>query len=224
MQANNDDCSPFDRWTHQYDQWFDKPPGNVLWQVELSCLRRIIEPVKLPRSEWLEVGVGTGRFASALGIQFGVDPSPEMLRYAAQRGIITQVGRGEQLPYPAGRFDGILLATTLCFLKDVATTLAECHRVLRPGMPLCIGMIPAGGNWGRRYAEKGRQNHPFYRHARFLETTQLLGLAQTASFRFEAACSLQQAAEMPGWSASNTVSAIMPTADFVAVRFRAVKA
>ena len=30
-----------------------------------------------------------------------------------------------------------------------------------------VGFIPAKSKWGKYLAQKGRENHPYYRHARF---------------------------------------------------------
>jgi SAM-dependent methyltransferase len=63
-----------------YDRWYDSPQGRTIFDAELKCLR-LLCPRCLGR--WLEVGVGTGRFASTLGISEGTDPSPRMLEIAA---------------------------------------------------------------------------------------------------------------------------------------------
>ncbi len=75
--------SIFDRVALRYDQWYEEPFGSSAFALELACLRGLLPPFKRD----LEVGVGTGRFASALGIKFGVDPSQRMLKIAKERGI-----------------------------------------------------------------------------------------------------------------------------------------
>jgi ubiquinone/menaquinone biosynthesis C-methylase UbiE len=52
----------------------------------------------------LEVGVGTGRFAEALGMEYGLDPAAGALRLAAARGIRVTQGNGESLPWPDDTF------------------------------------------------------------------------------------------------------------------------
>jgi len=63
----------FDPMADAYDRWYDTPKGKAIFQAELKCLRSLHE--KSP-GRWLEVGVGTGRFACSLGIAEGIDPSP----------------------------------------------------------------------------------------------------------------------------------------------------
>jgi len=48
------------------------------------------------------------------------------------------VGRGESLPFSDERFDAVLSFDVFEHVQDVAVTLAECHRVLRPGGKLCV--------------------------------------------------------------------------------------
>lgn len=178
--------NPMDTLASEYDRWFDSPEGNELFQIELACVQDVTGDVC---GRWLEVGVGTGRFASALGIHEGVDPSEPALLLARNRGIDARQGTAEKLPYPNGTFDGILLVATLCFVADPLLAMEECRRVTKPGGRLVIGMIPADSAWGKLYAEKGRQGHPFYSTAHFHTVSEVISLAENAGFTFLHACS-----------------------------------
>jgi ubiquinone/menaquinone biosynthesis C-methylase UbiE len=99
-------CGPyeiFDSLAEQYDAWYDTPGGQSLFAAEVECLRpfvaRLAEPI-------LEIGVGTGRFAEALGVSHGVDPAPRPLAIAASRGVETKCAPGEDLPYDDESFGG----------------------------------------------------------------------------------------------------------------------
>ncbi|MEW5721672.1 MAG: class I SAM-dependent methyltransferase [Thermodesulfobacteriota bacterium] len=143
------------------------------------CLRPLFE--KRP-GRWLEVGVGTGRFAWALGIGEGVDPSPPMLALAASRGLETYEGTAENLPFPKSSFDGVLMALTLCFVANSQKALRECRRVLHPGGCLLLGIVPADSPWGREYITKASQGHPVYARAHFHTAAEVMSLAQDAGF------------------------------------------
>jgi ubiquinone/menaquinone biosynthesis C-methylase UbiE len=78
----------FDTIADSYDRWYDSPEGRAIFNAELKCLRRLCEQLALTSARWLETGVGTGRFASMLGIAEGMDPSSRMLEIAAARGEI----------------------------------------------------------------------------------------------------------------------------------------
>ena len=98
--------APFEHWTSRYDQWFDSEKGERIFRVEAACMRELLVEAPPP---WLEIGVGTGRFAEVLHVDEGVDPSPAVLRYASERGIRTRVGEGEDLYYGDNCFGAVLL-------------------------------------------------------------------------------------------------------------------
>lgn len=72
----------FDRNWKKYDDWFEK--HKVIYLSELKALRKAI-----PEGPGLEVGVGSGRFASLLKIKIGIDPSKNMLKFAKNEGLLS---------------------------------------------------------------------------------------------------------------------------------------
>ena len=176
----------FDRQAGRYDAWFDSAAGSRLFAAELECLASLL-PSDV--SGWTEVGVGTGRFAAALGISKGVDPSPPMLKKAEERGISTEEAQAEQLPYESDSVAGILLVVTLCFLDQPEAALRECVRVLKPGGKLLAGIVPAESSWGQFYQEKGNAEHPFYSVARFYTCRETKELASNAGLELVSAAS-----------------------------------
>lgn len=164
---------PFNERAAEYDNWF---ADNPLFVIELAALQALGE--KLPRPR-LEIGVGPGRFARALGIEYGIDPAISALQLASRRGIMGISGTGENLPIRQASIGTVYLLFTLCFLPDPLAVLGECARVLRPGGRIIIGLIPCGSAWGKRLRERGKNGDPFYRHARFrtiAETKQMLAV------------------------------------------------
>ncbi len=91
----------------------------------------------------LEIGIGTGlnlaHYPPHVRRIASVDPSPGMNRLLRQRAkragrqIDQHVGWAERLPLPDESFDFVVSTLTLCSVADVARTLQEVHRVLRPG-------------------------------------------------------------------------------------------
>ena len=210
--------TPFDTLADRYDHWFESDRGAPIFRAETACLQAVIPPSRL--DAWIEVGVGTGRFAAVLGIPEGVDPSPPMLEYAARRGIRTRLGTAESLPYAADSIDGILMVVTLCFVRDTVRTLREAYRVLAPGGTLVLGLVPAQSAWGRLYARKSRDGHPFYSTARFFSCEQVLECAAQAGFRFEtAAHTLCSAPTAPVDPEAPVTAGVNEYAGFVAFRF-----
>jgi SAM-dependent methyltransferase len=102
--------------------------------------RRLVVPEA--RGHVLELGVGTGLNFGLYGrveSLAGIDPDPFMLARARARATalalpieLHQAG-AEALPFDRGRFDTVVMTFTLCTIPDVAASLAEARRVLKPG-------------------------------------------------------------------------------------------
>ncbi len=169
---------PFELHASRYDSWYDK---------HLSLYKSELKAVRLAWSfsgRCIEVGVGTGRFAAELGISFGVDPSPAVLKIAKQRGVKVVAGAGEALPFADSVFDSLLIAITLCFLDDPLQALKEAHRVLKGDGRLVVAFIDADSPWGRFYQEK-KKDSPFYRVATFYSFSQVERMLEEAGFKVE---------------------------------------
>jgi ubiquinone/menaquinone biosynthesis C-methylase UbiE len=167
----------FDPIATSYDRWYDTLEGRTIFDAELKCLRSLSGRC---HGRWLEVGVGTGRFAASLGVAEGIDLSRPMLRIAAGRGIKVCGGQAEALPFPDRSFDGILMVLTLCFVMYPMEALKECRRVLRTEGRLVLGIVPADSPWGRAYVEKASKGHPVYASAHFRTAAEIVGLAEAA--------------------------------------------
>jgi SAM-dependent methyltransferase len=130
-------------------RWQPANRGNVAILAELerrveSVLRRA-HFLPLTGLKILDVGCGYGHFLGllrALGASpsnlHGVDLLPERIEVARARhpGLDLTIGNGEELRYPDGTFDLVLLFSVLTSILDprVQTNLAaEARRVLRPG-------------------------------------------------------------------------------------------
>lgn len=157
-------ASVFAKEARRYDAWYDSAEGSALFQSEMSAIRPMIDTTDHPG---LEIGVGSGRFASALGIDFGVDPVIESLLIARERGVRPVVGSGEALPFASRVFGVSLFAFTLCFVQDPGASLREAIRVTRSNGRIVLGIVPADGPLGRHYQELGNAGHRIYRTARF---------------------------------------------------------
>lgn len=208
--------NPFDVEAERYDLWFESGKGKAIFEIEQSCLRMLIPCCE---GRWLEVGVGTGRFAEALGISEGVDPSLRMLAIAATRGIHTIHGAAESLPYQTATFDGVLMVTTICFLTNAKKAVAEIHRVLRPNGVLVVGIVPAESPWGLLYREKGRKGHPVYSQATFHTCREVIRTCSDTGFALDeaASCLPTPPGEEP---VTELQRGINEGAGFVAMRFK----
>jgi SAM-dependent methyltransferase len=166
---------PFVRHHRRYDEWFARHEAAYL--SELLAVRAL-----LPwRGRGLEIGIGTARFAAPLGVEFGIDPAPEMLAYARSRGVRVAAATAEALPFAAAAFDYALVVTTICFVDDAAAMLREAARVLRPDGWLVIGLIDRKSPLGRDYLAQQSEN-VFYREAKFFSVAEVSVLLTQAGF------------------------------------------
>ncbi len=173
--------SPFETLAEEYDAWFDKE-GKTTFLTEVSAFQPLLRGLKKP---WLEIGVGTGRFAQALGIETGVDPAYECLRLAGERGIHTLRATGEDTGFKTGSTGTVFIITTLCFVKSPLDVLKEANRILVPGGDLVLGVILAESPWGKWYLHKKEEGHRFYRLADILSYEGILKLLSQTGFRME---------------------------------------
>jgi len=171
----------FNRLAEEYDRWYEKPFGKSAYELELRCLKDLLGRFDLG----LEIGVGTGRFASSLGVRVGLDPSFEMVKIAKRRGILTVQGEGENLPFKNLSFDLVLIVVSICFVRDPFKVLQESRRVLKEGGKLVLGFIPAESRWAEFYEEKAKKGHPIYREARFYSMNEVERMLRASGFEVE---------------------------------------
>lgn len=172
----------FDSFSAAYDEWFDSPDGNILFSMEVDAVRRLVQDSDKP---FLEIGVGTGRFAGELGIKFGVDPSGEALKIAARRGVTTVKAEGEYLPFVDGSFGTIFLLFAICFVEGPEQVFSETRRVLKKGGGLIVGMINRKSLWGQLYLEKKAKGHPIYQYARFYSVNEVIKMMENTGYVVE---------------------------------------
>ena len=163
----------FDKLWYRYDIWYEKNKVTAENEVRAILLLGL-------RGRGLEVGVGTGYFASKLGIQYGLDPSINMLRIARARGVEVILGFGECLPFKSESFDYVLLIVTLCFVDNPLAILMEAHRVTKRGGLVVTCIIPRDSIWGRYYM---RKESPFYKVARFYTVNEVMDMLKSVKLR-----------------------------------------
>lgn len=208
--------TPFDALAQKYDSWYDTK-GRVAFEVEVAALRPLLSGLPKP---WLEVGVGTGRFAQALNIPVGIDPAGELLKLARRRGVQAIQASGENLPFPAVTFGSVFLLTTWEFLREPAAVLAEIYRVLKPGGMLVNAYLDREGKWAASYIEKGRAGHPLFSHARFYGYEEVRQLTESAGFLIEQVASTLFQGPGETVQIEEPISGYQPGASFVVVLAR----
>ena len=160
----------------KYDNWYER--NRFAYLSEINSIKKII-----PKGMGLEVGVGTGRFASTLNIPYGIDPAKQSLKIARQRGIEVALATGENLPFKDGIFDYLLMVITLSFLYNPKQALLEAKRVLRREGRVIIGMVDKNSFLGELYQKKKVDGYPFYREATLFSPSDVVNFLEEADFK-----------------------------------------
>ena len=164
----------FDRHYKKYDTWYDR--NKFAYLSELKAIEKV-----LPRGKkGMEIGVGTGRFAAPLGIEFGIDLSKNMIKIARQRGVDARLGSGECPPFKNSTFDYAAIIITICFVKDPQKVLKETGRILKKNGKIIIGIIDKDSFLGKFYQEK---KSVFYKHADFFSVKEITDLLKVSGFK-----------------------------------------
>ncbi|MBA7668767.1 hypothetical protein ES703_76882 [subsurface metagenome] len=179
-RPNNTEASLFDDLASAYDGWFEGE-GKLTFAIEVRAFHEVLSSLPKP---WLEIGVGSGRFAQALGIESGLDPSIRMLEIARRRGIMAYLGRGEQLPFGDASFGTVFLITTLCFCDSPPDVLKEVHRITVPSGKIALGAVLRESPWGRFYEQKEEKQHSRYKYS-FFQYGEVVRLLEQACFSVE---------------------------------------
>jgi ubiquinone/menaquinone biosynthesis C-methylase UbiE len=163
----------------QYDKWYDT--HRSLYQTEIKALEKA-----MPSGWGLEVGVGTGRFASPLSVRYGLDPSFNMLRLAKQREIKVVQGYGEDLPFKNESFLFVLIVFTIEFVDDPSRFLKEAVRTIKKDGALVLGIIDRNSPWGEYYEQK-KTKSKFYSAGHFLTPEEILEIFKDIDLEFDEA-------------------------------------
>jgi ubiquinone/menaquinone biosynthesis C-methylase UbiE len=112
------------------------PDGLSLWQAAIA---RHLAP--RPGMRVLDLGAGTGRWATVLASWYGisvvaVEPSAAMR--ARSRCECMLAGHAAAVPLGAATMGGAWLSTVIHHLPDLPAAARELRRVLRPGAPVLI--------------------------------------------------------------------------------------
>jgi len=168
--------NPFETHSVEYDTWYDRYP--YVFESETEAIRSALPGGNI---RGIEVGLGTGRFAQALGIKEGVEPIFEMRKIALQRGIEVIDAVAERLPYKDMQFDFVLMVSCISYFQQLHPEFKEAHRVLKRGGTLIVGFVEKNSVIGKSY-ELRRQDSTFYKHAIFYSSEKVAEEIQKVGF------------------------------------------
>jgi len=137
--------SAFNREAKDFDYWFGK--NKNVFESELLAEKEFTSNVE----NAVSIGVGSGLFASRLGIKKGVEPSKDMAKLAREKGIDVKIGTAEDIPYDSEKFNTVLLSTVLSYCKDPLKALKESFRILKKGGHVVVSFLPREGSYTMLY-------------------------------------------------------------------------
>lgn len=170
----------FDNFAKRYDAWYYRPFGKSAFNLERNCIAYLCKNLRRP---FLEIGVGTGRFAEVLRIEHGIDISVGMLRFAKKRGIMVIKGACEELPFSEKFFGAVFIIVTLCFVNDPLKVLVEASRVLTDEGNIVLGLILKESTWATFYNKKGEAGNIFYKIAKFYSFEELKTMIEQSALK-----------------------------------------
>ena len=121
----------------------------------------------------------------ALNVEYGIDTSIAVLRFAKKRGIKAVRGDGQKLPFADESFGAVFIIVTLCFVDDPLKVLEEAVRVSRRKGAIILGLILKGSPWAAFYEKKGDKGNVFYKIARFYSFEEVGSMLASVGLKIE---------------------------------------
>ena len=161
MDNKEKTVSLFEEHYQSYEDWFKKHPAII--ETEAAAFRSLLPVGEL---KGIEVGIGAGHLAKAIGIREGVEPSDLLRGEAIKKGLEVTSGRAEDLPYKDLKFDFVIIGTAMHYFDDINSAFSEAFRVLKHNGILLLGYIDAEGQMGKNHIQNNLKS-TFYKNATF---------------------------------------------------------
>ncbi|MGH7642091.1 MAG: class I SAM-dependent methyltransferase [Candidatus Dormibacteria bacterium] len=206
-QAEGDNLTDSQRQFSQVAEAYRQSPTHA----DPVSLARFLTLAELrPNHRVLDVATGTGNVALAAAPRVsevvGLDITAQMLAHAKAlaaereiRNVTFLRGDAEQLPFPGGSFDRVLVRSAPHHFKQLIPALSEAYRVLRPGGVFAVSDCsppPVVRDW-LEVVEIGRD--PSHVRSRALEEWR--ALLSSLGFTVEHAERIEQEKDILAWFA-----------------------
>ena len=169
---------PFNDHVKEYEAWYKKYP--FVFKSEIAALKELIPVGDNVRG--IEVGLGTGRFAKALGIKEGIEPAENMRVLAERKRISVMNAVAEHLPYKSLQYDFVLMNFCICYFDDLLQAFKEANRVLKRSGCFIVGFIDKNSRIGKYYEER-KPESVFYKNAIFYTVNKVERELKKAGFK-----------------------------------------
>lgn len=126
--------------TENWVTWARTPGFDAYWYFRDGFFDDVLPP---PGARTLEIGCGEGRVSRDLVARghsvIALDSAVGLVRHARDADDATRyvVANADAVPLPNASVDLVVTYNVLQVVPDLAATVAECARVLRPGGHLC---------------------------------------------------------------------------------------
>jgi SAM-dependent methyltransferase len=131
-----------------------KLAGERYSEDDFRVVAEWLRPFVSPGGVFMDLGGGTGDLGAGVARALDarvviVDPTPQMLaRAPAQALVSVRLGAAEEIPFPDGFFDAVLVSDALHHFRDSDSAVREMRRTVRPGGGVVILEMDKSG-WGR---------------------------------------------------------------------------
>ncbi len=167
--------NPFDIYTADYENWFKE--NSLLFKSEVLAIQQVLPAHK----KGLEIGIGSGIFAEQLHIEFGIDPSENMLQRARERGLNVEHGYAEHLPYLDNSFDFTVFITSICFIDKPLQAFQEAYRVTKANGHVIVAFLDKESALGQSLMAR-QKDDKFYKTAHFYSVQEIIDLLAKNKF------------------------------------------
>lgn len=170
--------NPFEKGAEKYDSWFAE--NEKVFLSELDAIKKVYDLDK----KTIEIGVGTGIFAEALGIKYGLEPSKEMAKLGKARGIEIIESEAEEMPIADATYEQAIMITVDCFLNDVEKAFNEINRILTADGVAIIVSLNRETTLGKIYNEN-KNNDEIYKWAEFHSAEEIIEMLAKCGFNIK---------------------------------------
>ena len=133
--------TPINIWKERSDKY-----NNIGWVTNEDLLKFIYESLQLNGNEKiLDAGIGTGIMSKYIiekspdARMYGLDSSPDMIKYIGDERIVARVGDLKNMPFIDNLFDIVILRSVLHHCVGYTSNVVEeARRVLKPGGKIIV--------------------------------------------------------------------------------------
>ncbi len=178
----NEKVKVFNQVANVYDDWYEHPQGKQVFLAERDAVNYMLPS----KGVGLEVGLGTGAFASSLENEdrpiICLDPSTEMISKAKEKNLHNVLGYGHKPPFRRV-FDFSYMVTVIEFVVNPVETLKGIKDVCKMKAPYTLLFINSESSWGDLYRDIGSKGDPVFSQARLYSLDEITKILEESCYQ-----------------------------------------